>query len=177
MKRVKLYIISCVFAALSPILYAPDISITDNATFPGWPDSINGIALSKLPLTELEKSFADSFPGKTGRFTDKEKQYIIRWVTKPTRKLHPALDCFKASGYKIKYMPYFIDKNNIKWSSFEAKTNDQTLLVREHIHDMAGNSWADISQWYWEGTMRKSDGPWWSITSVERKGSSKRALD
>jgi hypothetical protein len=40
--------------------------------------------------------------------------------------------------------------------------------VYERIYDVAGNSWSDVSAWYWAALLGKSAGPWWSVVIAEK---------
>ncbi|MGE5605927.1 MAG: hypothetical protein ACM3YE_09570, partial [Bacteroidota bacterium] len=88
MQRYNFFLISCLVAALIPFL---DLSNTLSSIeeFPGWPRHFEGKPLNQLPLTNREREFAKDFPGCIGRFTDGNRELIIRWVTRDTRKLHP----------------------------------------------------------------------------------------
>ena len=55
----------------------------------------------KATLGPIEERFARRFPGAIARFTDGERVLIVRQVTRPTRQLHPADDCFRAIGYTV----------------------------------------------------------------------------
>lgn len=131
-----------------------------------FPKTYNGRQLKQLPLTAQEKTFAASFPGRLGKFTDGPEQLILRWVTKPTRQLHPSEDCFRGLGYTIHSLPKVHDNTtNTTWGAFEATGgNGVKLLVRERIVDAANNSFADVSAWYWAAILGKSHGPWLSTT-------------
>ena len=97
MRRASLcYLIACAIAALVPFLSVHSEQPPPNAiVFSGWPNQFEGKTLTALPMTELEQRFMSDFPGKIGRFTDGEREIVIRWVTEATRKLHPASDCFQ----------------------------------------------------------------------------------
>ncbi len=93
MKTWRLFIIASVLAVLSPLFPAQSLSVSkDEQEFPSWPTTLQGLDLEQLPLIAREKHFAKAFPGKVGLFSDGQQQYIIRWVTQPTRRLHPAAD-------------------------------------------------------------------------------------
>lgn len=171
MKGLRLFIAGCVLAAAAPFLVWQDCAgDVETAAFAGWPKTFDGRKLKSLPLTKREKAFAAGFPGKTARFTDGEQQYILRWVTRPSRKLHPAADCFRASGYRIKYLPLHIDEHGATWSSFEASREGKVLCVRERIYDdEVGRSFSDVSSWYWAATFDRTNGPWWAVTVITTK--------
>lgn len=170
MRRSSLfYIIACAAAALIPFIAAQS-ELPGNAgstAFPGWPSEFEGKTLTSLPLTEIEQRFNAGFPGKIGRFTDGEREIIVRWVTEATRALHPASDCFQGLGYSIKPLPLRRDETGTLWSSFTAAKGDNRLQVYERIHSDAGETWTDVSAWYW-AALRSGSGSWWALTVAEK---------
>lgn len=165
--RYLVYSLSCLLASISPLIMSkpePKLSLEG---FTGWQTSFEGKPIKKLPLSKIEQTFSESFPGYVGRFDDGKRQIIIRWVKEETRKLHPASDCYRGIGYKIKALPAFKDKENKYWSRFSAKNNNENLTVSERIYDDSGNSWLDASSWYWSAFLHKSNGPWSAITISE----------
>ena len=164
------YIVACAVAALMPFLSAQSGSSgnTGAVAFPGWPAEFEGKALTELPLTELEQRFNADFPGKIGRFTDGKREIVIRWVTEATRKLHPAADCFQGLGYSVKPLPLQRDGKGSLWSSFAASKGSDRLRVYERINSDAGETWTDVSAWYW-AALRHGQGGWWAITIAEKE--------
>ena len=158
--------IAAIVAAIVPLLSAlPAPSAA--AGFPGWPTQFEGKPLRGLPLTALEKRFEENFPGRIGRFSDGEREIILRWVAQETRKLHPAIDCFKGSGYAVTPQPIEVDSSGTRWGSFRAARGAEKINVRERIYDAAGNEWTDVSAWYWAAMWQKSSGPWWAVTLAQ----------
>ncbi|WP_154668294.1 hypothetical protein [Pseudoduganella violaceinigra] len=153
----------CVVAALAPLAVenAPGVHIS--AGFPGWPSSFEGRKLTPLPLTAIEERFQQNFPGCVGRFSDGEREIVIRWVDQGTRKLHASGDCFKANGYEITAQPVEIHAEE-RWSSFIASRSGKQLAVRERIVDASGGQWSDVSAWYWAAMLGQTNGPWWAFT-------------
>lgn len=92
---------------------------------------------------------------------------ILRWVNAPSRKLHPASDCFRGIGYTIKPLAIVKDKHNISWGHFEAAKGNSRIRVRERIYNRNGKQWTDVSAWYWASLFGKQQGPWWAITIAE----------
>jgi hypothetical protein len=131
--------------------------------------SFEGQALKPLAMSEREQRFGRDFPGRIARFTDGKREIIIRWVTQPTRKLHPASDCFEGIGYSVKPSALHVDSNGARWGSFTATRKEERLRVRERIYTDAGDSWPDASAWYWSATGEKSLGPWWAVTVAEKQ--------
>jgi hypothetical protein len=162
------YLIACAVAAVIPFAPAQTKHSSTAATgFPGWPAQFESRALTALPLTEFEQRFASDFPGKIGRFTDGKREIIIRWVTGPTRMLHPASDCFQGLGYTVKPLPVRRDEQGSLWSSFAASKGNERLRVYERIHSDAGESWTDVSAWYW-AALQEGSGSWWAVTIAEK---------
>ena len=165
-----LYIVACAVAAIMPFLSPRSQSsgYAHTVAFPGWPTEFRGQTLTPLPLTELEQRFNANFPGKIGRFTDGKREIIIRWVTEATRQLHPASDCFQGLGYSVKPLPVHRDENGSLWSSFTASKGNNRLRVYERIHSNSGQTWTDVSAWYW-AALQHGDGGWWALTIAEKE--------
>ena len=169
-RSIIIYIVACVIAAVVPYLSAHNETATGTApavSFPGWPTKFHGKTLTPLALNEIEKSFASDFPGQIARFTDGERELIIRWVTEPTRKLHPSSDCFQGLGYTVKPLAAHRDEHGTLWASFAATKANERLLVYEQIHADSGETWTDVSAWYWSALHRET-GSWWAITVAEK---------
>ena len=168
MRRTASYLVICMLAALTPLL--PVQQAQDDiprVAFGGWPAQLDGQGLRALPLTERELRFGGDFPGQIGRFTDGRREVIIRWVTEATRKLHPASDCFEGIGFHVRPLPLHVDGDGSLWSSFLATRGDERLHVRERIYTSTGESWPDVSSWYWAAARGTSAGPWWAVTVAE----------
>lgn len=158
-----LFAAACLIAAAVPLLSVRPAPRFDS-DFPGWPTHYEGVALQPLPLTSLEQRFAADFPGRVGRFSDGRREIVMRWISHETRKLHPAVDCFKGSGYRVIPLPIDVDPGGVRWGSFLATRGMERIKVRERIYDAAGNTWTDVSSWYWAALWEQSQRPWWAIT-------------
>lgn len=170
MRRRIVYLIACSLAAFTPFLFSQSESLSRSSgdfVFPGWPTQFEGRTITPLPLTELEKGFMSGFPGRIGRFSDGKREIVIRWVTVATRKLHPASDCFQGIGYRVKPLALRRDDSGALWSSFAASKGDERLRVYERISSESGETWTDVSAWYWSALSH--DGPWWAITIAEKE--------
>jgi hypothetical protein len=154
---------ACLVAAVVPLLGAQP-NPAPVGEFPGWPTHFAGKPLRALPSGARERRFAADFPGRIGRFSDGERELVIRWVSLETRKLHPASDCFRGIGYSIAPRPLAVDADSARWGKFVATRGKERLEVRERIYDARGNQWTDVSAWYWAAITGKSQGPWWAIT-------------
>ena len=172
MRSALLYVAACVVAALAPLLFGaqsrPFTGENPSAVFPGWPTHFEGRELIALPLTEREQRFGDGFPGRISRFTDGTREVIIRWVTAPTRRLHPASDCFEGIGYRVRPLPLRVDEAGHRWSSFAAARGNESLRVYERLYTDAGDGWTDVSAWYWAALGAETAGPWWAVTVAEK---------
>jgi hypothetical protein len=156
-----------------------------------FPTTWQGAPLRPLALSEVEQRFARRFPGTLARFavgpvqaanagspfdtsgrTDKGSDgnsvLVLRHVDKPTRMLHPAVDCYQGLGYRIAAQQLELDREQNLWRCFEATQNasggGQRLRVCERIVDAAGRGFTDTSAWYWAAAMGQSQGPWQAIT-------------
>jgi hypothetical protein len=149
-------------AALAP-LFAPTPAEQVATSFPGWPAQFEGRPLQPLLLSSAEQRFARDFPGRLGRFSDGQREIVLRWVEQPTRRLHPAADCFRGSGYRVTPMPIEVI-NGRAWGRFDARRNGEHWQVREVIVDASGRAWTDASSWYWSAMREQAQRGWWSIT-------------
>jgi hypothetical protein len=60
------------------------------------------------------------------------------------------------------------DESGSLWSSFEATKGNERLVVYERIHSDTGQSWTDVSAWYWSALVA-GQGSWWAITVAEKR--------
>jgi hypothetical protein len=81
--------------------------------------------------------------------------------------LHPALDCFRGSGYTVRLLAGRRDATGRSWGCFVASRDALELRVCERIEDSTGRSWTDVSSWYWAALLGPSEGPWLAVTRVE----------
>ena len=160
-------LIAAAAAAFAPLLIERSNGATAGAPFPGWPTEYEGQALTELPLTPREAAFLQDFPGRVGRFSDGQREIIIRWVGTPTRKLHSAADCFRGSGYAITPVAARRGSDGSTMGCFRASLRGAHMTVCELIRDERGGSWSDVSAWYWDGMLRSSPPPWWSFVVAQ----------
>ncbi len=164
----RVFLCLCLGSALIPL--APQDTAPTKATgaFPGWPSSYEGRPLVRLPLTARERRFGQGFPGRLARFGDGRRELVMRWVTAPSRRLHPAADCFRGLGYRVTPRPLQQDAEGQAWGESVAVKGEQRLRVRERLYDDSGHSWTDVSAWYWSALLGETRGPWWAVTIAER---------
>ena len=171
------FLMVCALAAGAPLL--PGAKPSGNAgaeLFPGWPETLEGRALTLLPLTAREKRFEAEYPGRFGRFSDGDREILMRFAAEHTRKLHPTSECFKASGYKVEPLPVWIDAKRVTWGAFKIWREDETMWIYERIYNDRGDSFSDVSAWYWAAVLGKTHGPWWYLTISEREPRSPPSL-
>lgn len=133
-----------------------------------WPSVWEGESLRPLASSPVEQRFATQFPGRIGRFQSADAVWVLRDVTRPTRALHPATDCFRALGYRIDAVRLETDDRSRLWRCFVAVRADGTpLRVCERIVDAHEEAFTDTSAWFWAATLGRSVGPWRAVTRVE----------
>jgi len=168
---------ACALAAMAPLLPQPHAAAS-SAPFPGWPSTFDGRPLQPRPLAARERRFAAGFPGKIATFGDGRRLYVVRWVTRATRRLHPAADCFRGAGYTIEPRPLLRDDASRSWGVFAARRGPTRLLVRERIVAAGANAneaaFTDTSSWYWAALLGRSEGPWWAWTVIESEAEGAR---
>jgi hypothetical protein len=158
-------------ASLAAHLRAGEVPATAAGTRSSveWPAHFRGQPLTQLPPTALEARFAHRFPGAVARFSDGEQLLIVRRVTRPTRQLHPASDCFRAAGYTVAGAHAAVDATGAHWRCFAAARDGERLRVCERISerldDPEQKAWTDVSAWFWEAQLRRRAG-WWALTVV-----------
>lgn len=132
-----------------------------------WPRTIDGAALRPLALSAVEQRFAHKFPGRIGRFEADGAVWVLRDVTRPTRALHPAGDCFRGLGYRIEHTALQRDTDARLWRCFVAERDGAGVRVCERIVDAHGRGFVDASSWFWAASLGQSSGPWRALTRVE----------
>jgi exosortase/archaeosortase family protein len=139
------------------------------AAFPGWEAGPVSADWVQKTFGEREARFARDFPGKTAVFTDDAGHTrIVRWLGRPTRRLHPAAYCLRALGYETSPRPILQKPDGSIWSATEARRSGsgQRLLVYERITGADGQAWTDVSAWYWTALFGRARGPWWTVTEL-----------
>lgn len=156
-------------AALWPLLAPATTASATNRIAHEWPVQFEGRTLRPLALSPVEQRFAEDFPGQLGRFTDGQRSIVLRQVLRPTRKLHPAEDCFRALGYRIEQtqLRQRVGGQGLQ-RCFVVTREDVRLQVCDYIEDAAGQSFSDTSAWYWSALSGRSTGPWQAVTVASR---------
>lgn len=139
------------------------------AAFHEWPAEWDGAPLRPLALSEVERRFAERFPGHIARLTDGRQTLVMRQVDAPTRMLHPAADCFRALGYGLAQARLERDAHQRLWRCFVAeRAGAPKLRVCERIVDADGAAFTDTSAWYWAAVSGRSTGPWQAVTLAQQ---------
>lgn len=129
------------------------------------PSQWRGAPLRPLALSDVEMRFAKHFPGTLARMTDGQQTLVLRTVSKPTRMLHPATDCYRGLGYHIVNEQLEAQAHsNDRWRCFVAQRKGHRVRVCERIEDANGQGFTDTSSWYWASIAGQSHGPWKAIT-------------
>ncbi|MBX7173194.1 MAG: exosortase/archaeosortase family protein [Pyrinomonadaceae bacterium] len=165
-KYLVVFFVACLSGIITPF-FANRSNENAAKNLTEFPNSFENKQLQELELSEKEKYFLEDFPGEVKRFTDGRREIVIRFVTEATRKLHPSSDCFSAIGYEIKPLQLKLDEQNKKWSCFSAQKNNEKLKVCERIFTNSGESWTDVSAWYWSALSDVNSSGYWAITVAE----------
>lgn len=147
-----------------------------------WPSTWQGKRLSPIPPSTGTAAFWKDFPGAYQEFmvlrteddgvlTGNGERILLRYVSRPTRQLHPAEDCFRGAGYTVTPQPLWVDSQGRRWSSFVGLKNGERVTVQQCLFSVSGpnlqeleaaiaNSanWSDISSWYWDRSILSESG-------------------
>ncbi|MES2055184.1 MAG: hypothetical protein V4564_04520 [Pseudomonadota bacterium] len=133
-----------------------------------WPTRFEGRPISRIPATSTDKALAGDFPGQIARFSDGQRQIVLRRLSTATRRLHPASDCFRAIGYVVEPVAMRITPDGQPAACFIAKREGHDLLACEQVRGtQTGEAWPDVSSWYWAALLGRSAGPWTASLTVE----------
>jgi exosortase/archaeosortase family protein len=156
-----LFILVAALACLVPSRARPGGS--PDAAFPGWPAEFGGQSLAEEPLTEVERAFAENFPGRVGRFRAGKGVVVLRFVERATHRVHPASACLTALGWRVEPLP-MVRQDGGDWSAFRAAKGAASMVVHEQVRAVSGDaSFPDVSIWFWRAVLGRTQGPWWSV--------------
>jgi hypothetical protein len=160
-----------VLAAIAPLFAShPGGPHFDAAALPPWPHEFEGRPLVPVPLTREQRRLLEDFPGAAARFSDGERDILMRWVTQPTRRLHPAEDCYRGWGFGVAAAKIRSDRDGRRWRCFEVTRDGLTRQVCEQIRDEEGANYTDVSSWYWDATLQRTQAPWLVVTVASAAG-------
>ena len=135
------------------------------ADFPGWPGKFEGKALVEEPLKGGEALFGARFPGKIARFRAGDDVVIMRWTCRATHRVHPLAVCLRANGWNVEPMP-MARRADGDWSAFRAQKGLCSFEVREQVRAADGETFADVSSWFWCAFLGRSRSPWLVVSVV-----------
>ena len=165
MNAARWLLLSIVLAAAAPLCTTRhDPATRAAAAVPAWPHEFEGRPLARLSLTPDEQRFLADFPGSVAHFSDGERDILMRWVTQPTRKLHPAEDCYRGWGFEVAAARIRADRDGNHWRCFDASRAGASREVCEQIRDTEGAQFTDVSSWYWNATLARTAAPWLVVT-------------
>lgn len=164
-RTISLYVAIFVSTLIMP-QHAASAAVVEQ---PEWPTTLDGTILIPIPLTERDKQYLEDFPGTFARFKNGEREVLIRYVTKPTRKLHPVSDCLRGMGYSVRPIAARLNTDGQILSCVRAEGFGSPKRVCEYISDLHKNTFADPSSWFWSSTLGKSKGPWFDISFIEEE--------
>ncbi|MEM6820378.1 MAG: hypothetical protein AAF558_00355 [Verrucomicrobiota bacterium] len=147
-------------AAARPLFISKSSPENNLQTLPSWPQYWLGQHLQPVDFEIDEQRFYQAFPGKAAAFTDGNRRIIFRWITRPSRKVHPVRHCLSAQGFSIEKESVIFDKFEHPWRRLQATKKQKTFVVLEQIQDGEGKFFTDVSAWFWNGILGKSKGPW-----------------
>lgn len=151
-------------AALLPFLAGSEPQRATQEPFDGWPRTYEGRTLFPLQSDAPQAQFVDGFPGRIARFTDGEREFLFRYLERPSRSLHAAGDCYKGAGYQVSPLPLQRDGKGQLLGCVAAHRDGESVRVCERVFNADGESWYDVSSWFWAALLKRSNGPWWAVT-------------
>ena len=165
MNAVRWLLAAMVLAAIAPLFAAHGSSERQaSAPLPDWPHEFEGRPLTRVALTAEQRKVLGDFPGAAARFSDGERDILMRWVMQPTRRLHPAEDCYRGWGFEVATSKIRADRDGRRWRCFEVTREGVTRQVCEQIRDEDGTHYTDVSSWYWDATLQRTQAPWLVVT-------------
>ncbi len=168
------FIVACLLGlAATMVPRGSEVAALSQQSEYDWPAAWEGRPLARVPLDSGTKGFLSTFPGDIAQFRcgDEGTLILLRYCREATRKLHPAEDCYRGSGWKCTPLPSTIDEHGNVWSGFKATNSDGvTRNVRQCYFSLAGiqdrtsleglfmvaSSWPDVSSWYWAAAKPRS---------------------
>jgi exosortase/archaeosortase family protein len=160
-------VLACSVAIATPFLAVHETARTPVELPPfEWPTSWSGLALTPTPVDPGLARFLMNFPGRMAEFRlgDTGQRAFLRWTPLPTRRMHTAEGCYRATGGRITPLPAFRDLQGHTWARFHVVRKDGSeVTVRqcyfaipretsaERLEDLTSGarSWPDASSWYW----------------------------
>jgi exosortase/archaeosortase family protein len=175
-RHTRFFAAACVLALTATFVPAKSASQPSFAEFEGWPRVYEGRPLTEVPAPTSVAEFYRRFPGKVAHFRSGSTRYVFRFLTEPTRRLHPAQHCYRASGFDTDPESACLREDGQRYGCFTARRGADTVAVSERVYDGHGGTWTDVSAWYWAAMLGRSQGPWWVVTIAEPEPSPEQRL-
>lgn len=168
------FVITCIIVMLLPLMHGQSEGPRAQATY-DFIGSFQGHKLSRVAITGSEFEFYADFPGATGFFTVDGRpgqSVFLRYTDQPTRLLHSAEGCYRASGFEVEFTDNVLlqveelSDEALQWSQFRINGEEKPFLIRQCILSLStGQTYADVPAWYWQTTFSSDDnGPWLAVT-------------
>lgn len=156
----------CALIAVSPLINTNKIKTVSKNLEYSIPESYEyqNTTYARKELNQREIRFSKDFPGSIRRYQSSDSELLIRVINKPSRKLHPSSDCLKGAGFSIAPAPASVDSYGHLLSCVYAVGSELKLKVCEKIVDRDGQAVPDVSTWYWNAILGKSEGPWTALS-------------
>ena len=165
MNAIRWLLATMLLAAIAPLFAShPRGTAPNAAALPPWPHEFEGRPLVPVALTSEQSRLLADFPGAAARFSDGERDILVRWVTQPTRRRHPAEDCYRGWGFEVAASKIRSDRDGRHWRCFDVTRDGNTRHVCEQISDSEGKDYTDVSSWYWNATLQRTAAPWLVVT-------------
>jgi hypothetical protein len=89
---------------------------------------------------------------------------VARRIVNPSRSVHPAEECYRATGWQVRPLPMRLSQG-YRWGCFEARQSERVEVCQTYV-DSRGRSWSDAGSWWWAALLRRTDGPWTALTAA-----------
>lgn len=114
-------------------------------------------------------------PASSEHFVEGRREYNIRRIAEPSRRVHPAEECYRATGWQLRPLPMRIMpardtgvlSGPLRWGCFEATRGAESVEVCETFVAENGRSWSDAGSWWWSAHL-SGGGPWLGVVMVTR---------
>lgn len=168
------YLCTCTMVMLIPFIYAESGSRDLKISYE-FITTFQGAELMPVTMGKSESAFYTNFPGVTGYFTlngRPKENVFLRYTEEPTRMLHSAEGCYRASGFELEFTDNVrlrveeLSDKSVQWSQFRIQEKEEPFLIRQCIVSLSSNlTYSDVPAWYWQTTFSSDDlGPWLAVT-------------
>jgi hypothetical protein len=109
-------------------------------------------------------------------FREGRHEFRLCHIAEPSRRVHPAEECYRATGWKVRALPMRILpardtgvlSGALRWGCFEATRRTERVEVCETFVDAQGRSWSDAGSWWWSTMFSRGAAPWLGVVMVTR---------